>query len=300
MKHNKAANLSLIFLVVFMALSFAIGTKQYNNTREMIIANLNKALREAVKMHADSWLCRDTIQSYAKLQQQIGGGVTMHAYDKVFSEALPEDNYTSNAGIQISIIKTNVNGYADDAAYDADNGFIMSDTLMLMNSAKVSDAALSLRGYIYCPFVNVLKMTNMTVPAILFIIALCSGGFYFYFRSRRDINENRVRIVSANNNLITFGDLSLSTDDDCIYDSNNQRVNLTPMEYSLMEMFYRSSSHFLLKKDICNALWPGKDNADETLYTLVRRLKQTLSEHSNIKISVVRGRAYQLDTNDLD
>jgi GTP-binding protein TypA/BipA len=34
-------------------------------------------------------------------------------------------------------------------------------------------------------------------------------------------------------------------------------IKLTPMQYTLMEMFYLSSSHLLFKSDICQSLWPG-------------------------------------------
>ena len=298
-KRNWPASLSLAFVCLFVTLSFGMGAKQYNHTREMIIANLNAALREAVKIHADNWLCRDTIQSYTKLQQQMGAAVTVHAYDNIFAEALPEKRFKRDAGIQMSVMNINFRKREEALAENTDNGYIMSDTIMLMNNAKVADAALSLRGYVFCPFMNVISMTNMTAPTVLLTIAFCFGGLYFYFRRKYSIKKETGTNSLDNTNIITFGDLALSIDDSCIYDLNRRRLNLTPMEYSLMEMFYNSSSHFLLKKEICDTLWPGKDNADETLYALVRRLKQTLAERSNIKISAVRGRAYQLDLNQI-
>jgi DNA-binding winged helix-turn-helix (wHTH) protein len=295
MKRNWPAILSMALVCIFVTLSFGMGAKQYNRTRETIIANLNAALREAVKMHANNWLCRDTIQSYAKLQQQMGAAVTLHTYDNIFAEALPEKRFKENAGIQISVMNMSSHQQGEALAENADNGYIMSDTIMLMNNAKVADAALSLRGYVFCPFINIISMTNLTTPTILLALAFCFGGLYFYFRRKYSVKNEKETSGADNSKIITFGDLSLSTEDSCVYDLNSKRLNLTPMEYSLMEMFYCSSSHFLLKKDICDTLWPGKDNADETLYALIRRLKQTLAEHSNLKISAIRGRAYQLD-----
>ena len=71
-------------------------------------------------------------------------------------------------------------------------------------------------------------------------------------------------------------------------------VRLTPMQQQLMEMLWQSPSHKLSKTEICDALWPKKEDASETLYTLVRRLKPIIEEHSNLKIEVDRGRAYGL------
>ena len=61
-----------------------------------------------------------------------------------------------------------------------------------------------------------------------------------------------------------------------------------------MEMFFRSESHLLTKADICDALWPKKDDANDTLYTLIRRLKPIIEEHSDLKIESDRGRSYEL------
>ena len=71
-------------------------------------------------------------------------------------------------------------------------------------------------------------------------------------------------------------------------------MKLTPMQQQLMEMFFRSPSHLLTKAEICEALWPKKDDASETLYTLIRRLKPVIEQHSKLKIEADRGRAYEL------
>lgn len=70
------------------------------------------------------------------------------------------------------------------------------------------------------------------------------------------------------------------------------------MQYALMEMFYLSPSHQLARHDICQALWPGKENADETLYTLIRRLKPIIENNSNLRINTDRGRSYGLEINE--
>ena len=42
----------------------------------------------------------------------------------------------------------------------------------------------------------------------------------------------------------------------------------------------------------------GKDDASETLYTLVRRLKRIVEQNSRLKIEAERGRAYKLTVDD--
>ena len=68
----------------------------------------------------------------------------------------------------------------------------------------------------------------------------------------------------------------------------------TPMQRQLMEMFVASGSHRLSKHEICDALWPKKDDASETLYALISRLKRELDKTSSFDIISDRGRAYIL------
>lgn len=70
--------------------------------------------------------------------------------------------------------------------------------------------------------------------------------------------------------------------------------HLTPMQRQLMEMFVASGSHRLSKHEICDALWPKKDDASETLYALISRLKRELDKTSSFDIISDRGRAYIL------
>ena len=89
-----------------------------------------------------------------------------------------------------------------------------------------------------------------------------------------------------------FGGLALQEGN--FVDAKGCVVRLTPMQQQLMEMLWQSPSHKLAKTERCDALWPKKEDASETLYTLVRRLKPIIEEHSNLKIEVDRGRAYGL------
>ena len=71
-------------------------------------------------------------------------------------------------------------------------------------------------------------------------------------------------------------------------------THLTPMQRQLMEMFVASGSHRLSKHEICDALWPKKDDASETLYALISRLKRELDKTSSFDIISDRGKAYIL------
>lgn len=89
-----------------------------------------------------------------------------------------------------------------------------------------------------------------------------------------------------------YGGLAL--EDGQFIDAKGNVVRLTPMQQQLMEMLWMSPSHQLSKTDICNVLWPKKENANDTLYTLVKRLKPIIEQHSDLKIEADRGKSYGL------
>ena len=89
-----------------------------------------------------------------------------------------------------------------------------------------------------------------------------------------------------------YGGLALH--DGRFVNAKGSEVKLTPMQQQLMEMLWQSPSHKLSKTEICDALWPKKPDASETLYTLIRRLKPIIEEHSDLKIESDRGKSYGL------
>ena len=89
-----------------------------------------------------------------------------------------------------------------------------------------------------------------------------------------------------------YGGLTLQ--EGIFLDAKGCIVKLTPMQQQLMEMLWLSPSHKLSKTEICDALWPKKEDSSETLYTLIRRLKPIIEEHSDLKIESDRGKSYGL------
>ena len=71
-------------------------------------------------------------------------------------------------------------------------------------------------------------------------------------------------------------------------------LHLTPMQEQLMALFLQAPDHKLTKQEICDALWPNKDNASETLYTTIRRLRNELQQASDWEILSERGKSYEL------
>lgn len=73
-----------------------------------------------------------------------------------------------------------------------------------------------------------------------------------------------------------------------------RELHFTPMQQTLMQLFFQAPDHLLLQQDICDHLWPKKPDASATLYTLVRRLKPILHDAAQLRVECERGRSYQL------
>ena len=141
------------------------------------------------------------------------------------------------------------------------------------------------RAYARCSEATIFSLSDQRLTAVLWSMTLLWAAFCFY-RRRHEMLQMA--------GMLQYGGLCFAEAEGTFYDAKGQRIKLTPMQQQLMEMFFRSEAHQLTKTEICDAIWPKKLDASETLYTLIRRLKPVVEQHSNLKIESDRGRAYEL------
>ncbi len=167
---------------------------------------------------------------------------------------------------------------------------ISADTIQVFNSylrmellrGKAVLAVDTKNGFRARPQVSVatiLSLSDQRPAMVLWSMALLWGLFCLYQRHRKL-------------SLGLYGGLALQ--DGHFINAKGTVVKLTPMQQQLMEMLWQAPMHQVSKAAICDALWPKKEDASETLYTLVRRLKPIIEEHSDLKIEVDRGKSYGL------
>ncbi len=126
---------------------------------------------------------------------------------------------------------------------------------------------------------TILSLSDQRPAMVLWSMALLWGLFCMY--------QHRRKMT-----LGLYGGLALQNGR--FVNAKGCEVKFTPMQQQLMEMLWLSPSHQLSKAEICDALWPKKPDASETLYTLIRRLKPIIEEHSDLKIESDRGKSYGL------
>ena len=147
------------------------------------------------------------------------------------------------------------------------------------------------KAYAHCSEATIFGLSDQKPATILWALAGFWAMLMWYRRKQKIVNEQLSMALSCGN---TFGGLTYSEADSRFYAADGRQVQLTPMQHQLMEMFFHSPSHSLTKTEICDALWPKKPDASETLYTLIRRLKPVVEQYSDLKIESDRSKSYRL------
>ena len=188
------------------------------------------------------------------------------------------------------LVTEDVNQALAKALDEQQSDVISADTIQVFNShlqieGLRGNAVLAVdtkKGFSPRPQVStatILSLSDQRPSMILWSTVLLWSLFCLYQHRR----------LSA---LGLYGGLALQ--DGHFVNAKGSKVKLTPMQQQLMEMLWQSPSHQLSKAEICDALWPKKPDASETLYTLIRRLKPIIEEHSDLKIESDRGKSYGL------
>ena len=150
------------------------------------------------------------------------------------------------------------------------------------NALLAVDTRQGFRPRPHCSMATIFALSDQRPAMVLWTVTMLWGLFCLWKRRKQ------VPIICG------YGGLVYSETDRRFFGLKGEQVKLTPMQQQLLEMFYMSPSHLLTKKELCDALWPKKEDASETLYTLIRRLKPIVEQHSNLRITSDRGRAYEL------
>ena len=141
------------------------------------------------------------------------------------------------------------------------------------------------KAYARCSEATIFSLSDQRPTVVLWTLTLMWALFCFYHR-----RHEMLQMVGVSQ----YGGLRFAEAEGTFYDAAGRRIKLTRMQQQLLEMFFRSETRQLTKTEICDALWPKKPDASETLYTLIRRLRPIIEEHSDLKIESDRGKSYGL------
>ena len=200
-------------------------------------------------------------------------------------------------GLTRQMVNEDMNRALAAAMQEQQSDVISRDTIRTFNShlqiaalrgkatLAVDTRSRQFRAYAHCSEATIFSLSDQRPAALLWVLT----GFWtmsVWYRSR-----HHAPVAVADEG---FGGLTYSETEGRFYAADGSQVQLTPMQHQLLEMFFHSPSHSLSKADICEALWPKKPDASNTLYTLIRRLKPIIEQYSNLRIESDRSKAYRL------
>lgn len=140
-----------------------------------------------------------------------------------------------------------------------------------------------LQSYATCSALTIYGLSNQRSAALLLLLSLVWLTSSVYWLRKRRLGT------------LVLSSLIYSNDRHMFYNLKQMPVPFTPMQQQLMQLFVASADYRLSKQTICDALWPKKPDATETLYTLIRRIKPVLQKYGGLNIVTERGGDYRLE-----
>ena len=248
----------IVAIIVFFSLmvpSLFLGYANYVTAKEHIIEDVNQALVKTVLSIHPERITADTLRVF-KSNLQIG--------------QLKGTSYLSLCTDEPSKVS------------------FCSDTI----SFKTAHERLYIRAYPNCSRATIFSLSEQTIPSALLTVGMLWGMFSLLYLCRKKNAMLAAGLVGEH--MTTFGNLSFSFSSSQFYNERKEEIYFTSMQRSFMKMLMESEDKKVSIDDICRNLWPGKENAKESLYTLVRRLKPIVESNTNLKIVADKGGYYRL------
>lgn len=264
----------VIFLLIIVSSALA-GAGSYRTTRNYLINDLNRALAKTLSEQKVDWITSDTIRACQQLQASQQSPVIINFRSGALRKHLMAAPLKDKAVLQFTLAGTRFSGNNAE-------GLLQSDTI-LWKTAE-SGVSLAFRAQMPYSFATILSLSDQRYSLTLFMVALLwLTASTFYMKKRRKDDD-----------MVPLGELHYSPEHKNFYDNAGNEIHFTPMQQQLMELFFHSPDFQLNKEEISQTLWRGKEDASETLYALIKRLRPVLAQKAHLEIETIRGRSYKL------
>lgn len=273
----KSLRYMIVFPVLLIVISVAEGWYHYDRVKADMVSDLNQALERVVASSA-------TVDGVLETLPMLQGSPTLtfggeHA-DLARQLRIPSLRDTAC----IAYCLGNGQGQADGTPAPRP-ARICSDTIMLARrTAEGLDIAVTVKAYANPTLASILSHggASWLLPSLVAgLLMLC----LMLVAQRMAMKPQLLSapIAATRHAASATAPVPMAV-----------KLNLTPMQEQLMDMFHASPSHTLSKEEICAALWPRKDNPEDGLYTFISRMKASLASQSTLRIVNRRGREYML------
>lgn len=266
-KDVKSLRYGMLIPLALLIASVVSGIYSYSDARKDITEDLNKAMIALANENSRLWTRQDTIATLQKMHKITHKPVIYQASDLNFrNPMLKEKAYFTLALVDNMTGTPKIQGNK-----------IASDSIMLVPEKATRGLAIQVQGFADCSIASVFAVSDQTFPGVLFSLSILSMASLFIWRRRQS--------------ELLDHDLSLPTA------SSIDKIKLTPMQRQFTMMLLDAPERRVDKAVLCNTLWGNKSNAEESLYTLVRRTKTALAD-TGIEIICNRGDSYELRIKD--
>ena len=240
----------------------------YLKAKQNIANDLNDAMFALANENSELWTRPDTIAAIRQMYEATHKPLIYEASDVNFrNTALKDEAYFTLALVDKKNIAPKIR-----------ENKISSDSIMLVPECATDGFAIKVQVFADCSMASVFSASDQTLPGILFLLSILSLTGMFVWRNRTPVmSQAGVVAVPATPTL--------------------DGIKLTPMQRQFAQMLLDAPDMKVDKRTLCEALWDNKSNAEESLYTLVRRTKTALAK-ANMEIICNRGDSYELRITD--
>lgn len=270
---KKVNNTSSLRYGIFVPLALMIASMisccfSYSNAKQTIADDLNEAMLALANENSELWTRQDTIAALRQMYETTHKPLIYQASDVNFrNAALKNEAYFTLALVD-----------RKNAAPKIQGNKIASDSIMLVPERAGDGLAVQVQGFADCSMASVFAASDQTMPGVLFSLSVISMASMLVWR-RKEHCQLTAEPVSLTPAIPTLDE-----------------IKLTPMQRQLTQMLLDAPERKVDKATLCEALWGNKSNAEESLYTLVRRTKTALAD-ADIEIICNRGDSYELRIN---
>lgn len=273
MKNNISANSgSALRYGIFIPLALMIAAVitsclSYSNAKQNIANDLNDAMFAFANENSELWTRPDTISAIRHMHETTHKPLIFQASDVNFrNPTLKDEAYFTLALVDINT-----------GTHGIEGNMIASDSIILMPERAAEGLAIQVQGFADCSMASIFCASEQTLPGILFSLSILSmASMFIWKRKGTETSEAEFIAISTSPSL--------------------NDIKLTPMQRQLTQMLLEAPGMKVDKRSLCKSLWGDKSNAEESLYTLVKRTKNALAD-AKMEIVCNRGDSYELRVN---
>ena len=254
----------IVVPLVLMIASVISCCVSYSNAKQNIANDLKDAMIALANENSELWTRPDTIAAMRQMYETTHKPLIYQASDVNFrNTSLKDEAYFTLALVDNGNISPKIRGNK-----------IASDSIMLVPEHAADGLAIQVQGFADCSMASIFSASDQTLPGLLFSLSILSmASMLIWKRRETDMPETELIAVPTSPSL--------------------DGIKLTPMQRQLAQMLLDAPGMKVDKRTLCETLWGNKDNAEESLYTLVRRTKTALAE-ADMEIVCNRGDSYEL------